>query len=525
RDTLHRQGATFTGRHAPDFLSTTDPWFRGVELHAGRWGELYIADWSDTGECHENDGVHRSSGRIFRITCGPASSNATHSGTATRLRDISATGLVDRIPEKNEWQARMIRRILAERAAAGTDLSAAHTRLRKLVLEGGDTGSIRALWTLHTLNAASEAFLVELLRHDQEVIRVAAVRILADHNTPADDTVKQLAQLSRSESSGLVLTHLAALLQTLPHEQRWALAQGLASRKQYSEDRVLPLMIWYGIEAAVSGNPAAATTLVNSTEFPILRRFIARRITGDIERNPEAVERLLRLVKVTAPDPGLGADLVHGMSTALRGWRKAPQPDHWNRFASLLSSHPAGKVQQQIRELSVVFGDGRALAVIEQIAFGEAPVTERRAAIRALVLARHDGIVPKLQKLLGNRDLAAEAIYALAAFNTPETPELLVARFSGFRSTARSEAVNTLVSRPTYAQTLLTAIQAGRISRDSVSAFQIRQMLSFEEKSISQTVSDIWPELKQQTARAARQIQQLRKTLTEDKLSTADLSA
>jgi len=524
RDTLHRHGATFTGRHAPDFIHTTDPWFRGVELHAGRHGELYIADWSDTGECHENDGVHRSSGRIFRITYRSTPQGATPPGDTARLRDLSSVELVDRLSANHEWQSRTVRRLLAERSAEGKDLSLSLARLLKQVRNGSPGTAIRALWTLHTLNAAREPVLVELLQHDREELRVAAVRMLSSHSTLAADTVKQLAGLSFSESSGLVLTHLASLLRTLPHEQRWALAEGLASQKRYREDRVLPLMIWYGIEPAVPGHPAAAIQLVNSTEISSLRRFIARRITGNIERNPEAVEQLLRLVKVTEPDTDLGSDLVQGMSMALRGWRKAPRPAGWNRFASLLSSHPSTGIQQQIRELSVVFGDGRALDLIEKIAFGNASVSERRAAIRTLVRARRAGLVGKLQNLLGNRDLAAEAIYGLAAFNTPETPELLVARFSGFRSAARAEAVNTLVSRPLYAQALLEAIQGGRIPRDAVSAFQIRQMQSFENASIGRQVSDIWPDLKQQSARATRQIRQLQKTLTDDVLSAADRS-
>ena len=32
--------------------------------------EYGFADWSDVGECHENDGVHRSSGRIYKVTHG-----------------------------------------------------------------------------------------------------------------------------------------------------------------------------------------------------------------------------------------------------------------------------------------------------------------------------------------------------------------------------------------------------------------------------------------------------------------------
>lgn len=31
---------------------------------------MYVSDWSDNGECHDHDGVHRTSGRIYRIAYG-----------------------------------------------------------------------------------------------------------------------------------------------------------------------------------------------------------------------------------------------------------------------------------------------------------------------------------------------------------------------------------------------------------------------------------------------------------------------
>ena len=44
-----------------------DPWFRGLDLITGPDGQVWMNDWSDTGECHDNDGIHRTSGRIYRI--------------------------------------------------------------------------------------------------------------------------------------------------------------------------------------------------------------------------------------------------------------------------------------------------------------------------------------------------------------------------------------------------------------------------------------------------------------------------
>jgi len=520
RDTLHRHGATFTGKHAADFIKTTDPWFRGVELHAGRHGELYIADWSDTGECHENDGVHRSSGRIFQVTYSRPAPDAPKRVPHLDLRELSSEQLANGHDIDDEWRARMSRLILAERAAAGGTLTKEIAHLKWLVAEAEGKTQMRALWTLHAMRAADEKWLAGLLKHDREEIVSAALRMLADVGVHSKTTLNRLEVLSLSDPSGLVLTYVASLLQRLPHEQRWAIAKALASRSQFVEDRVLPLMIWYGIEEAVPANPSAAIKLAENTRIRILREFIARRLTEIIERNPEAVDQLLsrRL------SPRGVIDVISGMSTALRGWRQAPQPKKWDAYKYIVANTKDIDTVNRFRDLSIVFGDGRALEEVAKIAFGNAPVDERRAAIRSLVRARRKGIVPKLQNLLGNRELAATAIAGLAAFNTPETPGLLVKRFAGFRTGSRTEAINTLVSRASYAQVLLQAIQDGQVPKDEVSAFQIRQMQSFENDTITAKVNAIWPELKDLTAEKKEQIAKWRKELTEDVLAKAERS-
>src|SRR6185503_7184894 len=67
-DRLDREGSGYIARHEPDIAQSADPWFRGIDLNYGPDGAVYIIDWSDTGECHEHDGIHRLSGRVFRIS-------------------------------------------------------------------------------------------------------------------------------------------------------------------------------------------------------------------------------------------------------------------------------------------------------------------------------------------------------------------------------------------------------------------------------------------------------------------------
>jgi len=64
---LERSGSGYVGKHAPDFFIAGDPWFRGMDLSCGPDGGVFVLDWSDTGECHEYSGVHRTSRRRGRL--------------------------------------------------------------------------------------------------------------------------------------------------------------------------------------------------------------------------------------------------------------------------------------------------------------------------------------------------------------------------------------------------------------------------------------------------------------------------
>jgi putative membrane-bound dehydrogenase-like protein len=96
-DTLHREGCGYVGKHAPDFMKAKDKWFRGIDLLTGLDGNVFVSDWSDSGECHDNDGVHRSSGRIYKIVYGGATS-----------RRLTKSGKGDESsPLQNNWHTRM----------------------------------------------------------------------------------------------------------------------------------------------------------------------------------------------------------------------------------------------------------------------------------------------------------------------------------------------------------------------------------------------------------------------------------
>ncbi|HRE84114.1 MAG TPA: hypothetical protein PLN52_23925 [Opitutaceae bacterium] len=152
RDTL-RVEDTPVGRavasHAPDFLVANDPWFRAVSFDYGPDGDVVMSDWSDFGECHDRDGVHRSSGRLYKITYGKPLKITVDVDAA------SSAQLVAWQFHRNDWYVRQARRVLQERASQGEDMAEVH---RQLLAEFEATRPVerrlRSLWALYVTQGA-----------------------------------------------------------------------------------------------------------------------------------------------------------------------------------------------------------------------------------------------------------------------------------------------------------------------------------------------------------------------------------
>jgi putative membrane-bound dehydrogenase-like protein len=520
-DRLERHGAGYVGKHAPDFFKSDDPWFRGIDLIYGADGGVYIADWTDVGECHENDGVHRTSGRIFKVTYGKPKPVVGFDMAIATDADLVRAQV-----RPNDWTVRQARRILQERAAGGRDL--AHARSLLFEVYGGEymiPQKLRALWSLSAIGALDDAWLAEQLAHADEHVRSWAVRLLMDRPDVSHSAVAALQKLAAREKSGLVQVYLASAMQKIDQAERWPIAEAIASHDEFADDPELPLMVWYGIEPAVVHQPQRAVNLAVTSKMPVLRQNTARRLTVEIEKLPEAVNALVTRLGEIA-DPAVQLDLVTGMSQALRGWRKAPAPAAWKNTSDKLAASKNATIQNMTRELAVVFGDGRALGELRQIVGdGNAESESRRQSLRTLIDSRPDDLPALLQKLIGDRILVNEVVRGLATFDDANTPRLILDTYGRLDSEGRAIAVNTLVSRPSYARALLDAVAAGRISRSDLSAFHARQIRSFDDAALTARLTEVWGETRVADADKRKLIDRYKELLTPDQVAAANLPA
>jgi putative membrane-bound dehydrogenase-like protein len=520
-DRLVRKGCGYVGVHGADFLFANDPWFRGLDLKYGPDGGVYINDWTDIGECHDHDGIHRTSGRIYKVTYGTAARPTL--GDVSKLSDHE---LVQLQLHRNDFFVRAARRNLQERAAAGHDMKSVHAELLRMFQEqSDDTRQLRALWALYVTGGTSDAWLRQQLAHPSEHVRGWAIKLLVDRGAPGPEAEAFFVRLAKEDPSGLVRLTVASALQRLPAARRGALAAALLTHAEDATDHDLPLMIWYGVEPLVAADPSGAVVLAEQARIPLVRRFIARRLTEDVEKAPGPLNALLQ-VTASQSSAEFQLDVLRGMSEAMRGWRKARPPAAWTALAARLAGSSSQAVRDQARDLGVVFGDGRALTELRRIvqdanAAGEA----RRAALAVLIANRPADLPVLLRKLVGDRSTAALAMRGLAAYDSPDTPQLILRHYQVLRSEERPEAINTLTSRPAYAHALLKAVADGKLPRGDISAFHARQIRSFGDPQLDKQLAQVWGEIRTTPAEMKKLIARYKQQLTPERLKQASLSS
>ena len=530
QERLERSGSGYIGRHEPDLLSIGDTWFRGLDLIYGPDGGVFISDWSDTGECHENDGVHRTSGRIYKITYGTPAK--------PKVADITTLADMDLVPllfDHNEWYSRQARRDLADRVSNGRSLKAVGAAVLKRYNEAGDPATkLRAMWALNTLGASTPDWLLKQTRAPDEHVRSWAVRLLIDWGGPAahgDLTAQKtlskvesrFREMSESDPSALVRLYLAGSIQHLPTTSAAAIASALMQHAEDTSDHNLPLLLWYGMEPLVAADSDLGVSFVKATRMPQLRTLITRRLAEDIEKHPGPISRILSDASKLAPAEQ--RSILYGLSAALRGLRKCMPPPGWTEFAAGTRTASDSELHVLVDSLGILFGDGRPLdelrAAVTNSTQGPLP---RRDAIKSLVAARADNLAPLLRSQLNDPFVRAPAMIGLLELGEATAATQALGMFKNLDSAERAEMTTALIARPQSARELIEAVADGRLPKSTVSPFHARQIASFNDPALTKRLGEVWGTVKATDDAKRTQIDSLRKRMLAPGQPTADLS-
>lgn len=536
RERLASHGSGYLASHETDFVMSDDTWFRGMEVLPMADGNVLLVDWSDTGECHDHTGVHRTSGRIFKISYAAGQPRPALALAERQLSDAEALAKLQ--IEGTTWQSRRARERLAELWLDGQDVTAAADLLRGVLADAGQPKEVRlrALWASVAVEQVDQVDCMELLSSEESSLRDWGVRLLSDPWTldycdgrrPPDartaanpETVARLVELARAETSPAVRLTLASTLQRLPLGQRKPLAKALLSHAGDANDHNLPLMLWYGLTGLGEEYTSDLVEVLESSQWPTTTRLIARRVADQSKSAPQYMGRMVELA--LRKDPEFDAQVVLGMSEALAGWRKATEPENWSALKGRLHGSQDPAVRSALQNLSILFGDGRTTGELMKVAADRGASRElRQAALQSLVDARAEGIKELCLSLLSERFLNNVAAAGLARENDPAVGDALVKAYKRFHPFDRSNVVSILTSRPAWATALLEAVAAKQIDRTEISAFQARQIASHNEAAVDRLLKEHWGEVRASSAEKQALMASLRTAFTPEALAAAN---
>lgn len=515
-DIPRRSGSGYVASHGPDLMRSQDPWFMGVTLAYGAAGEIYVSDWSDTGECHSVRNTQRQTGRIFRMTY------QQDKIPSVDLSQHSDDQLVAAQSHNNDWHVRHARRRLQERAASGADMREVHRQLKRMFQTEATTPKrLRAMWALHVTGGANDDWLIEQIDASDEAIRAWAITLLCEAHVPPSAAIAKIHQQAQTDDSPLVRLSIASALQRLPLSRRWQWAEALAQHSEDATDQNLPLMLWYAVEPLIDDDLPRYVRFAFDAKIPQVRINIARRIAA----SSVAATGVPRLLQETGEHPSgddVVADLLDGLLQGLSG-RKLAMPENWPAAYTRFQASDNAVLRSLATRVALALNDPNAIVLLRRVANNaQLPASDRNEAIEALVSRGANNFDADLLNLLSDPEIRSTAIRGLARYANPATATALIAAYPNWNASEQQDALQTLASRATSATLLMQAIESKQIAARDLTAFTARQLRSLGDKQIASQLDRLWGKSQPAGEDQQRRIAGYKKWLTADLIASAD---
>lgn len=470
RKQLREEGVALTGVRPADeqrteFLTSTDIWFRPVQLANAPDGTLYVVDmyreiiehpWSLPPGIKQhldlNSGNDR--GRIYRIL-----PEGFQQRPPPRLGGAPTADLVATLAHPNAWHRETAARLLYERQEREA-VPALDQLLRR---SASPLGRLHALWSLAGLDSLAPAHVLQGLADADARVREHAVRLAERF-------------LTSPEPAALLTPRLLALAADPDPRVRCQLAFTLGELR--APDRIEALAVIARRDAADRWTRAAVLTSLADGIMEMFSRVTEwspeaespqaaaarHRFLGEVvevigaRNRPDEVAIVLD--HVGRSDPGTAFTLVHALAGGLQ------------RARGKLSGPQVAPVIARARELAADATAGEAARV---------------QAIELLALTSHSEAGAQLVALLGQSQPQAvqlAAVRTLGRFPEPEVGRVLATRWDQLTPRLREEVLPVLLARPDRIQELLGQVEAGGIRRTDLSSVQLDFLMNHRDPAI-----------------------------------------
>jgi putative membrane-bound dehydrogenase-like protein len=492
-------GSSFQTTEEPFLLTTTDGWFRPIDIKTGPDGAVYITDFYEARINHVDprDNWDRSNGRIYRIR--PKEFTSPKPEDMTKL---SSDDLIERLKDKNRWQRQTALRLLDERKDANV-ISA----LKKDIADNMGQFALESLWALHACGGLTDDAALTTLEHADPFVRMWTARLIGDRRKTSARVAEKLASLAALDTDAQVRSQLASTAKRLPGPQALPIIAALMKRPEDVNDPQIPLLVWWALEAKAETDRDAVLSLFRDGDLwkkpladkVIVERLMQRYALAGGEANLKACAVLLQ----QSPDVATSNRLLAGLDKALSGRNTSKLPGELRE--AVAKAWESGATDTTLT-LGIRIDHADAIdKALSLIADEKGNAAKRLECIRIFGEVEQPRCVPVLLDLLKQSPSAAvrqEALGALQRYDDPRIGERVVALYLAElpeKDGVRSAALALLSSRPSWSLQFLKAIDAGKIDARSIPLDVVRSLKLHADKDVAKLIEKHWGQVRPST--------------------------
>lgn len=494
---LHEDGPRYRLEKLPDFVLSSDEFFRPVALTTGPDGCLYIVDWYNKIISHnEVPRTHperdKTRGRIWRVK--PTAITSLEVPDFTKLKD---TDLLASLTARSVAQTHLAWQTIVD--LNRTDLA---PKLRKMAA----AGTIPALWALEGLKSLDAATVRSMIGKSDRNVRREAVRAAGESLATAEafailqavvndsdpevrsEIIRTAGRLNDSRAIAMVASFGLPALDgpTMPSTQNGQpIKKGEAYEREFERYLVRLMLERRRDEAAkfLASNPnlpaenllLVALALEPKVSAPLVASFLPK-----VKRSPSD-EELLRLAQFPAAagvPEALKAALTS--SQALQALLRVRSKFDSAAISSLLSdvarSLWTGGQPQLATELVTAFRlssfENELVAALKEDA------KNQLAALRALreIGTSQDEVLSSLARTTKDRAVKQEAVLTLASSKSERAPAMVIGLWPEMNALQRRLTLDRVSSSKTGAAALLASIKSGTFAKTDLNASVLEKM-------------------------------------------------
>ncbi|MBI3861761.1 MAG: dehydrogenase, partial [Planctomycetia bacterium] len=503
--TIETRGSTFATRHAGDFVTSDDVWFRPVDMTVGPDGAIYIADWYDYNISHSSPKNRsewyqpsRQDGRVWRVAppgLPPVKANAFDLGNK------SSEELVELLAHPNDWYARQARRLLAERC----DQSVAPA-LMKFALKSSDQRlALQGLWSLYVLGAFDAPLALKTLVSPHENVRAWTIRLVGDDRNVSPPLLAEFIRLARYDASVVVRCQLACTAKRLPASATMPIVEQLLAHDEDADDVQMPLLIWWAIEdKAISDTSLVLKTAKSGDVWhrPLMTKFIIERLSrrflaeGSNAGSAACADLLLHALHERTADQALD-----GMLQALSGRALDGVPP----ALKVAVAETMRRESQNPRALELALRlnmPGADRKVIAAATNRDAKAEDRLALIKALGESKSPPAIDSLMSLLMGdtpEPIQAGALAALGYFVDDRIPETVLDRYGKMPAGLQARSIDLLCNRPAWALKLAETVDRRAIPAAAVPLELVQRLRRYDDDRLLKLIDKNWGKVQAST--------------------------